>query len=289
MTSPALMPSPESSVAAVVAGGGRLLTSAEAYGTGCPRLCRTTPSRHGMRVNGRLYVIGDVDSNKLQVGENRGKMGCLVVQSRLAHGSLLCGGVVHEGKVWVMGGRVAGRLSASIITMTPRPTPGALLPHSHLNALPELPQSTEAFSPHARGVWGRISSMDGELLVGRLENKVSRARGRPRRVRDLGYRGRPGRGAQPVEPRAAGEPTVFAPVPGPEHAQVCIQNPGARGNPGALRGHSPVGRAVRHAVRGAGRSAREGAGGAAGAGGGGAVALAVVGHAPRVACASARQ
>ena len=108
----------------VVAGGccdgDGLLTSAEAYtGTGwtpLPPMPHTaTWQATACVLNGRLYVMGGYDSNKLQVLEMTEENG--LSWSRKADlpaercGAASC---MHEGKIWVMGGLVNFQSSASV-------------------------------------------------------------------------------------------------------------------------------------------------------------------------------
>ena len=109
----------------VVAGGygdGRFLSSAEAYtGTGWTPL---PPMPHeawlatACVLNGRLYVMGGEGSNKLQVLEMTEENGLSwSCKADLPAIRVSAASVVHEGRVWVMGGYLDGEVeSASVIT-----------------------------------------------------------------------------------------------------------------------------------------------------------------------------
>ena len=68
-------------------------------------------------LNGRLYVMGGFDSNRLQVlemtEENGLSWSCKAELPAARHEAASC---VHDGRIWVMGGRVGGERSASVLT-----------------------------------------------------------------------------------------------------------------------------------------------------------------------------
>ena len=107
----------------VVAGGYcrvRLLTSVEAYtGTGwtpLPPMPHEAYEATACVLNGRLYVIGGEDSNKLQVLERTQENGLSWSRKAdLPANRQSAGSMLHEGKIWVMGGFTGGP-TASVIT-----------------------------------------------------------------------------------------------------------------------------------------------------------------------------
>ena len=68
-------------------------------------------------LNGRLYVMGGIGSNKLQVLEMTEENGLAwTVKADLPAARHAAAAVVHEGKVWVMGGFVDGASSTTVLT-----------------------------------------------------------------------------------------------------------------------------------------------------------------------------
>ena len=69
-------------------------------------------------LNGRLYVMGGRDSNKLQVLEMTEENGLAwTVKADLPANRNGAASVVHDGRIWVMGGCVAGEgPTASVLT-----------------------------------------------------------------------------------------------------------------------------------------------------------------------------
>ena len=117
----------------VVAGGycdGHRLSSAEAYtGTGwtpLPPMPHAASSATACVLNGRLYVIGGRHNNKLQVLEMTAETGLYWSRKWFRKADLpanraAAASVVHEGRIWVMGGEVGeeNEPSASVITYDP--------------------------------------------------------------------------------------------------------------------------------------------------------------------------
>ena len=111
----------------VVAGGwcgGHRLSSVEAYtGTGwtpLPPMPHAAVLATACVLNGRLCVIGGANSNRLQVLEMTEENG--LSWSRKADlPADRCGAasVVHEGKIWVMGGEMDGEATASVCVYDP--------------------------------------------------------------------------------------------------------------------------------------------------------------------------
>ena len=106
----------------VVAGGycrGRL-SSAEAYTgtawTTLPPMPHAVGGATACVLNGRLYVIGGYSSNKLQVlemtEENGWSWSCKADLPATRWGAA---SVVHEGHIMVMGGKVDGEASSSVV------------------------------------------------------------------------------------------------------------------------------------------------------------------------------
>ena len=71
-------------------------------------------------LNGRLYVMGGFDSNRLQVLEMTEENGLAwTVKAEMPATRRFAASFVHEGKIWVIGGFVADQLSTSVATYDP--------------------------------------------------------------------------------------------------------------------------------------------------------------------------
>ena len=68
-------------------------------------------------LNGRLYVMGGINSNRLQVLEMTEENGLAwTVKAELPDRRYGAVSAVHQGKIWVIGGTVDGQPSTSVIT-----------------------------------------------------------------------------------------------------------------------------------------------------------------------------
>ena len=127
------------------------LTSVEAYTptgwTPLPPLPHYACDATACVLDGRLYVLGGVDCNKLQVLEMSEENGfAWTVKADLPASRHSAASVVHEGRLWLIGGEIDDEPTASVIIYDIASDSWAVGP-----ALPR---------PIARG---RAAELDGEI------------------------------------------------------------------------------------------------------------------------------
>ena len=149
----------------VVAGGhcNRRLTSVEAYSptgwTPLPPLPHEAFLSTACVLNGRLYVMGGMACNKLQVLEKSEENGfSWTVKAQLPANRHDAASVVRDGKIWVIGGFGDGGLTDSVTIYDPE--------HDSWGTGPALPSAVSG---------GRAVTHDGDIhLISDIPHRVCR-------------------------------------------------------------------------------------------------------------------